>query len=140
MKTPAGPNATWAPTNKLAYLLPYCCPGPTTQAATRGESYSGLLQHISDESLKAVIRAEAGPNAVNAADRMNGRTAWLTVERECQEPMSALHVNSKIIEFNARSRCLKTLASMNPQSLNSAGSVSKRMPIFLFQTASLMMP
>ena len=67
----------------------------------RRESYSTLLQHITDESLKAVIRAEAGPSAANAADRMNGRTAWITIERECQEPMSALHVNSKILEFNA---------------------------------------
>ena len=66
----------------------------------RRESYSTLLQHISDESLKAVIRAEAGPGAANQADRLNGRTAWLTLERECQEPMSALHINTKIIEFN----------------------------------------
>ena len=38
----------------------------------RRESYSALLQHMDDDSLKAVIRAEAGPLAVNPQDRSNG--------------------------------------------------------------------
>ena len=94
-KTPVMLNATWVQIPKLDYQLQ-----TRRRQQRRRESYSTLLQHVSDESLKAVIRAEAGPNAANAADRLNGRTAWLTLERECQEPMSALHINTKIIEFN----------------------------------------
>ena len=48
-----------------------------------------------------MIRAEAGPNAPNPVDRRNGRTAWLTLERECSDPASTLHVNMRITEFNA---------------------------------------
>jgi len=66
----------------------------------RRESYSALLQHIDDDSLKAVIRAEAGPLAVNPQDRSNGRVAWLVLQRECDEPASALHINTKILEYN----------------------------------------
>ena len=88
----------------------------------RRESYSTLLQHISDESLKAVIRAEAGPGAANQADRLNGRTAWLTLERECQEPMSALHINTKIIEFNGLTIDRKSTR------LNSSHTPVSRMP------------
>ena len=66
----------------------------------RRESYASLLQHIDDESLKAVIRAEAGPLAVNVQDRSNGRVAWQVILRECQEPASALHINTKILEYN----------------------------------------
>lgn len=63
-------------------------------------TYASLLQHIDDESLKAVIRAEAGPLAVNVQDRSNGRVAWQVILRECQEPASALHINTKILEYN----------------------------------------
>jgi hypothetical protein len=66
----------------------------------RRESYSALLQHMDDDSLKAVIRAEAGPLAVNPQDRSNGRVAWLVIRRECEEPASALHINTKILEYN----------------------------------------
>jgi hypothetical protein len=66
----------------------------------RRESYSALLQHMDDDSLKAVIRAEAGPLAVNPQDRSNGRVAWLVIQRECDEPASALHINTKILEYN----------------------------------------
>jgi hypothetical protein len=47
-----------------------------------------------------VIRAEAGPLAVNPQDRSNGRVAWLVIQRECDEPASALHINTKILEYN----------------------------------------
>ena len=66
----------------------------------RRETYAAVLQHVSDESLKAVIRAEAGPQAANANDRLNGRVAWQVLVRECQEPASALHVNTKILEYH----------------------------------------
>jgi predicted RNA-binding protein YlxR (DUF448 family) len=52
---------------------------------------------MDDDSLKAVIRAEAGPLAVNPQDRSNGRVAWLVIQRECDEPASALHINTKIL-------------------------------------------
>lgn len=77
--------------------------GVRRRTVRRRECYGTLLMHISDESLKAVIRAEAGPNAPNPADRRNkrnGRTAWLTLERECSDPASTLHVNMRIMEFN----------------------------------------
>ena len=57
----------------------------------RRESYACLLRHLDDESLKDVIRAEAPKN---------GRQAWLVLERECAEPVSALHINQKVVEIN----------------------------------------
>ena len=71
------------------------------RAIRRRESYAMLVQQVSDPSLKAVLRAEAGPNAPNPVDKRNGRTAWLTLERECSDPASTLHVNMRIAEFNA---------------------------------------
>ena len=71
------------------------------RAVRRRESYAMLIQHMTDESLKAVIRAEAGPNAPNPIDQRNGRTAWLTLVRECSDPASTLQTNTRIAEFNA---------------------------------------
>jgi len=65
----------------------------------RREAYSKLLLQIDDEQLKAVIRAEAGPNAPAVTDRRNGQTAWLTLVRECSDTASTLHVNTLIAEY-----------------------------------------
>jgi hypothetical protein len=70
----------------------------------RRESYSALLQHMDDDSLKAVIRAEAGPLAVNPQDRSNGRVAWLVIQRECDEPASAFHIKHQDLVTWARRR------------------------------------
>ena len=67
----------------------------------RREAYACILKHVTDDSLKAVIRAEAGPGVANAADRRSGRVAWNVLVRECSEPASALHINTKILEWHA---------------------------------------
>ena len=69
----------------------------------RREAYACILKHVTDDSLKAVIRAEAGPGVANAADRRSGRVAWNVLVRECSEPASALHINTKILEWHALS-------------------------------------
>ena len=57
----------------------------------RREAYACILKHVTDDSLKAVIRAEAGPGVANAADRRSGRVAWNVLVRECSEPASVYH-------------------------------------------------
>lgn len=72
-------------------------PAPTSAAMVRRrdarnrKSYACLLRHIADESLKAVIRAEAP---------RHGRNAWLIIERECAESTSSNTVNAKILEWH----------------------------------------
>ena len=68
----------------------------------RREAYASLLKHVTDESLKAVIRAEAGPTVAVVANRRSGRIAWQAVVRECADPASSLHVNTKILEWRVR--------------------------------------
>ena len=67
------------------------------RAVRRRESYAMLIQHMTDESLKAVIRAEAGPNAPNPIDQRNGRTAWLTPRARVHVHVCLLHVPVAIV-------------------------------------------
>ena len=77
--------------------------GIALRKVRRRESYSMLMRHLSDPSLSDVIRTEAGPNAVNPADRLNGRTAWQVLERECGDPTSTLNINVLILEWHSLS-------------------------------------
>ena len=97
-KTQAGLTATWDKTPRPVYPLPKRAAVPNADGKATRLSYS--ICHMDDDSLKAVIRAEAGPLAVNPQDRSNGRVAWLVIQRECDEPSSALHINTKILEYN----------------------------------------
>ena len=60
----------------------------------RRESYAQLVALIEDDQLKALLRAEA---------LRNGRQAMIVLDRECQEPMTPLARNKKILEWHSLS-------------------------------------
>ena len=62
------------------------------RAQRRRESFSCIMQHITDSALKDVLRAESNKN---------GYQALRVLDRECREHASDLSISSKVLEWHA---------------------------------------